>query len=96
MIVIIRIDQEKYLFSLLDLGPPSKIQYSSYGREGAQPRGEENNHHHVYWVNDPNDSITWFGHWQSCTFEKLFDQITLETFKEFSFHNNKPIVRKVL
>ena len=38
--------------------PPSKIQYSSYGREGAQPRGEENNHHHVYWVNDPNDSIT--------------------------------------
>ena len=42
MIVIIRIDQEKYLFSLLDLAP-SRVRYNIVVMdvEGAQPRGGE-------------------------------------------------------
>lgn len=42
MIVIIRIDQEKYLFSLLDLCPPwVKENIIVMDVEGAQPRGWE-------------------------------------------------------
>ena len=87
MIVIIRIDQEKYLFSLLDLAPSGKTQYSSYGCWRSSAKRRITIIIMFTRLMIQMTGLTWFGYWQEFSSNHfLFQSLSLKIESQIKWH----------